>query len=84
MVEDYTLHKYIYNDDYVNLFLFLQQPNIKKIINNKDTHGNTALQLALMLDRRNCAQKLIDSGADSSIKNGFGWSCLDEASIILV
>jgi len=82
MVEDYTLHKYIYNDDYVNLFLFLQQPNIHKIINKKDTHGNTALQLALMLDRRNCAQKLIDNGADTSIKNGFGWSCLDEAYII--
>ncbi|ORY70534.1 hypothetical protein LY90DRAFT_504101 [Neocallimastix californiae] len=82
MVEDYTLHKYIYNDDYVNLFLFLQQPNIHNIINKKDTHGNTALQLALMLDRRNCAQKLIDSGADSSIRNGFGWSCLDEAYII--
>ncbi|ORX47812.1 hypothetical protein BCR36DRAFT_584525, partial [Piromyces finnis] len=82
MVEDYTLHKYIYNDDYVNLFLFLQQPNIQKIINKKDTHGNTALQLALMLDRRNCAQKLIDTGADTSIKNGFGWSCLDEASLI--
>jgi len=82
MVEDYTLHKYIYNDDYVNLFLFLQQPNIHKIINKKDTHGNTALQLALMLYRRNCAQKLIDNGADTSIKNGFGWSCLDEAYII--
>jgi len=81
MVEDYLLHKYIYNNDFVNLSLYLQQPNIQKIINKKDTHGNTALQLALMLDRRNCAQKLIDAGADTSIRNDFGWSCLDEASM---
>ena len=45
----------------------------------RDGHGNTALHLAVMLGRRECAQLLLAHGAPVKLKNTAGWSPLAEA-----
>ena len=45
----------------------------------KDTHGNTALHLAVMLGRHNCVSLLISADAQVKIRNREGWNAVMEA-----
>jgi len=79
MTETFPLHRCVYRNDQVALIELLKNEEIKKQINEKDNHGNTPLNLAVMLGRRNCIITLINSGSDVYCCNDFGWNILDEA-----
>jgi len=63
----------------LNLKELLNDEEIIKKINERDNHGNTPLNLALMLGRRNCIITLINSGCDIITRNNYGWNPLDES-----
>jgi len=79
MTETFPLHRCVYRNDQVALIELLKNEEIKKQINEKDNHGNTPLNLAVMLGRRNCIITLINNGSDVYCCNDFGWNILDEA-----
>merc|ERR1719334_2200623 len=57
----------------------IKEKSNKVDIAGKDIHGNTALHLAVMLGRKECAQLLLAHGAPVKLKNTAGWSPLAEA-----
>eukprot|EP00092_Neocalanus_flemingeri_P014073 GFUD01015182.1.p1 GENE.GFUD01015182.1~~GFUD01015182.1.p1 ORF type:complete len:466 (+),score=160.59 GFUD01015182.1:71-1468(+) len=82
--ESCHLHQAVFKNDLPALSALLRgikdKNNSTKIdIAGKDLHGNTALHLAVMLGRRECAQLLLAHGAPVKLKNTAGWSPLAEA-----
>lgn len=73
--EDYPLHECVFGGDVRKLSSLLRYHDVTK----KDKHGNTALHLAVMLGRKECAQLLLAHGAPVKVKNLAGWSPLAEA-----
>ena len=79
LLETYPLHRCVFRNDVLNLKELLNDEEIIKKINERDNHGNTPLNLALMLGRRNCIIALINSGCDIITRNDYGWNPLDES-----
>lgn len=79
LLETYPIHRCVFRNDELALKELLKDEVIKKQINERDNHGNTPLNLALMLGRRNCIITLINSGCDIITRNNFGWNPLDES-----
>jgi len=79
LLETYPIHRCVFRNDEMALKELLKDEVIKKQINERDNHGNTPLNLALMLGRRNCIITLINSGCDIITRNNFGWNPLDES-----
>jgi len=79
LLETYPLHRCVFRNDVLNLKELLNDEEIIKKINERDNHGNTPLNLALMLGRRNCIITLINSGCDIITRNNYGWNPLDES-----
>jgi len=80
--ESCDLHQAVFKNDLPGLSALLRgiKEKTNKIeIAGKDLHGNTALHLAVMLGRRECAQLLLAHGAPVKLKNTAGWSPLAEA-----
>jgi len=76
------LHQAVFKNDLPGLSALLRgiKDKTNKIeIAGKDLHGNTALHLAVMLGRKECAQLLLAHGAPVKLKNTAGWSPLAEA-----
>jgi len=79
------LHQAVFKNDLPELSALLRGIKDKNNTSNKidiagkDLHGNTALHLAVMLGRRECAQLLLAHGAPVKLKNTAGWSPLAEA-----
>jgi ankyrin repeat protein len=55
----------------INNFSF----KIKIEIDRKDLRNKTPLELAIFLDRYECAKLLVEHGADCSIITKTGWNC---------
>jgi len=80
--ETYPLHRCVFRNDVESLDKNLKDEEIKKLINQKDNHGNTPIHLALMLDRRNCILSLLRNGCDTITRNVFEWNPLEEATML--
>ncbi|ORX64290.1 hypothetical protein BCR32DRAFT_298129 [Anaeromyces robustus] len=80
--ESFPLHRCIFRNDVDSLNKNLKDEEIKKLINQKDNHGNTPIHLALMLDRRNCILSLLRNGCDVVSRNVFEWNPLEEATML--
>jgi len=80
--ETFPLHRCIFRNDIESLNENLKNEEIKKLINQKDNHGNSPIHLALMLDRRNCILSLIKNGCDTISRNVFDWNPLEEATML--
>ncbi|ORX86895.1 hypothetical protein BCR32DRAFT_264644 [Anaeromyces robustus] len=78
-LETYPIHRCVYRDDETTLKELLKDENFKKRINEKDNHGNTPLNLALMLGRRNCIITLLNNGCDVITRNDYGWNPKEES-----
>jgi hypothetical protein len=81
-VDACDLHQAVFKNDLPALSALLRgiKEKTNKIeIVGKDLHGNTALHLAVMLGRKECAQLLLAHGAPVKLKNTAGWSPLAEA-----
>jgi len=79
LTETYPIHRCVYRNDQIALIELLKDEEIKKQINEKDNHGNTPLNLALMLGRRNCIITLVNNGCDIISRNNYGWNPLEES-----
>ncbi|ORX66666.1 hypothetical protein BCR32DRAFT_297599 [Anaeromyces robustus] len=80
--ESYPIHSCIYRNDLKLLKEILKKKDIQKLINKKDNHGNSPIQLALMLNRHNCLMALLEYDCNIFDVNHFGWKPLDEASML--
>lgn len=76
--ENLCLHRYVYMDEPELLKRFLQTMRFGSC-NAQDTYGNTPLHLAVMLGRSDCIEHLLAHGARVDIRNGWGWTPIDEA-----
>ena len=73
---DYPLHECVFRGDVKQLSALIRAGHdLGKI----DSHGNSALHLAVMLGRRECVHLLCAHGAPVKIKNKQGWSPIAEA-----
>jgi len=72
------LHQAVFRNDLAAVSALLRQEKGVDVA-GRDGHGNTALHLAVMLGRRECAQLLLAHGAPVKLKNTAGWSPLAEA-----
>lgn len=76
--EHFPLHKAIFQANNKLLAKTLrEEPNIDP--DARDTHGNTALHLAVMLGNLEAAKLLLAHGAQVRVKNNEGWKSLHEA-----
>ncbi|CAG9107546.1 Ankyrin repeat domain-containing protein 13C [Plutella xylostella] len=73
--EGFPLHECVFRGDVRQLSSLLRAHDVAR----RDKHGNTALHLAVMLGRKECAQLLLAHGAPVKVKNLAGWSPLAEA-----
>ena len=72
----YPLHECVFRGDVKQLSALIRAGHdLSKI----DSHGNSALHLAVMLGRRECVHLLCAHGAPVKIKNKQGWSPIAEA-----
>ena len=71
------LHKAVFVGDVDKLYDLLSAGSVD--VAAKDMHGNTALHLAVMLGRRECAELLLEHGAPTHHRNTEGWTPLEEA-----
>ncbi|ORX46581.1 hypothetical protein BCR36DRAFT_296911 [Piromyces finnis] len=79
ILESFPIHRCIYRNDPQALRELLKDNEIKKRIDECDNHGNTPLNLSLMLDRRNCTIILLNNKCDLLGRNSYGWNSSDEA-----
>jgi hypothetical protein len=84
----YALHRMIYRGDLPLLrrFLAMAPINLPAAINQPDHRGNSPLMLALKLSHESAcyytiARLLLAHGADIKLRDGNGWSPLDEAVV---
>jgi len=77
--ETFPIHRCIYRNDPYALRELLQDSEMKKRIDERDNHGNTPLNLSLMLDRRNCTIILLNNNCDLLGRNAYGWNSSDES-----
>jgi len=84
----YALHRMIYRGDLPLLrrFLAMAPVNLPAAINQPDHRGNSPLMLALKLSHESAcyytiARLLIAHGADAALRDGSGWSPMDEAVV---
>ncbi|ORX53909.1 hypothetical protein BCR36DRAFT_323355 [Piromyces finnis] len=82
VLETYPIHRCIYRNDAVSLRELLMDKKVKERINENDNHGNSPLHLALMLNRFSCISILLQNGSDIFCRNSFGWSALNESSLL--
>jgi hypothetical protein len=80
--ESYPIHRCVFRNDPFALKEILKDEEIRKHINDSDNHHNTPLHLALMLGHTECVLPLINSGCDIISNNTFGWSPVDEATML--
>ena len=72
----YPLHECVFRGDVKELSALIRAGHdLSKV----DSHGNSALHLAVMLGRRECVHLLCAHGAPVKIKNKQGWSPIAEA-----
>ncbi|ORX64276.1 hypothetical protein BCR32DRAFT_273169 [Anaeromyces robustus] len=82
-LKTYPLHRCIYRNDVKNLEKLLKEEKYRKIINEKDNHGNAPIHLALMLNRHHCLMVLLKcKESNPFILNNKGWSPINEASVL--
>ncbi|XDD51868.1 ankyrin repeat domain-containing protein [Leptospira sp. WS92.C1] len=73
------LHLTSLHNDYEILDLFLEKIESKKILENRDADGNTALLLAASHDSVECLERLLKIGADPLKVNTSGKTSLEES-----
>ncbi|OUM68264.1 hypothetical protein PIROE2DRAFT_4002, partial [Piromyces sp. E2] len=79
ILESYPIHRCVYRNDAFALKELLMDEEMKKRIDEPDNHGNTPLNLSLMLDRRNCTIVLLNNNCDIFGCNAYGWNSSDES-----
>ena len=78
--EQYPLHKLVWTNSVLGLTSELgPQSSVKHDLEIRDTHGRTALMLAVTLGRTDCARVLIDAGANVNTECD-GWTVVQEAT----
>ena len=78
--EQYPLHKLVWTNSVLGLTYELgRQSSVKHDLEIRDTHGRTALMLAVTLGRTDCARVLIDAGANVNTECD-GWTVVQEAT----
>ncbi|KAF7638647.1 hypothetical protein Mgra_00002025 [Meloidogyne graminicola] len=78
--ENFPLHKAVFQNDILRLSEMLTDTRSPQLdLDQKDTHGNTALHLAAMLGNIEAAKLLLKHGANVGLKNNEGWKSLHEA-----
>lgn len=93
--ENFPLHKAVFQNDILRLSEMLTDTRSPQLdLDQKDTHGNTALHLAAMLGNigniiyctlmifvfnAEAAKLLLKHGANVGLKNNEGWKSLHEA-----
>ncbi|KAF6025315.1 hypothetical protein EB796_016370 [Bugula neritina] len=75
----YTIHRYVYEGDNKSLSTLLFRRDKSTDVSRQDMHGNTALHLAAMLGRKECAELLLAFDAPVDVKNLQGQTPLNEA-----
>jgi ankyrin repeat protein len=68
----YPLHYFVFKCDHDGLKSELAsktESDIKECINAHDIHLNTPVMLATILGHVECAEALLDSGADANVQN---------------
>merc|ERR1719445_289412 len=74
MSDQYSLHRLVWEGD-LSLSSILPDTDLEV----KDPHGRTALMLAVMLGKTDCAKILVDAGADVNTETE-GWTVVQEAT----
>jgi len=82
ILESYPIHRCVYRNDAFALKELLKDEEIRKRIDELDNHHNSPLHLALMLGHTECVIPLINNGCDIVTANAFGWSPMDEATML--
>jgi len=80
--ESYPIHRCVYRNDAFALKELLKNEEIRKRIDEPDNHNNSPLHLALMLGHTECVLPLINNGCNIVSPNSFGWSPVDEATML--
>nr|CAD2206536.1 unnamed protein product [Meloidogyne enterolobii] len=79
----YPLHYLIFNNDIEALKSKLEiSEDLKEYINKLDIHGRTPLMLATMLGHIECAELLLDNGAEANTQNKQMWNLSHEAILL--
>ncbi|ORX78220.1 hypothetical protein BCR32DRAFT_282494 [Anaeromyces robustus] len=81
-LESFPIHRLIFQNDPITLKKLLQNKKFQEYINQRDNHGNTPIHLALMLNRHNCLMVLLKYNCNVFTHNYYGWSPLNEASML--
>ena len=71
---EYRLHREVWQGD-LSLASILPETDLEL----RDPHGRTALMLAVMLGKADCAKILVDAGADVNTETE-GWTVVQEAT----
>ena len=74
MSDQFSLHRLVWEGD-LSLSSILPDTDLEV----KDPHGRTALMLAVMLGKTDCAKILVDAGADVNTETE-GWTVVQEAT----
>jgi len=75
--ENFPLHRAVVKRDISKIQSLLATKKFN--IDERDWHGNPPIHLAIHLRYLDVVQELLNFGSDPTVKNGGGWSALDEA-----
>ncbi|XP_046841469.1 ankyrin repeat domain-containing protein 13C-B-like isoform X2 [Xenia sp. Carnegie-2017] len=73
--DQYPLHRAVFEGNLRKVSSLLHDHDIDE----RDSHGNTPLHLAVMLGHKECVYLLLEKNATIKVKNASGWSPLAEA-----
>jgi len=82
VTESYLIHRCIFRNDSAALKELMNDEKMQQKINECDNHGNSPLHLALMLNRHNCINVLLQYNCDVFSRNSLGWNPMEEASML--
>ena len=81
----YYLQKMVFEGRYdlIERLTASRPRNLRELLDAKDSHGNTALHLAVKLAASDLTvvAALLEAGSDTSLKDSAGWTVLDEAVV---
>eukprot|EP00803_Ostreobium_quekettii_P004166 evm.model.scf_1272.2 EVM.evm.TU.scf_1272.2 scf_1272:8841-12435(-) len=74
----FPLHMAVFNGEHSKLRRLLASLSREQLA-EKDPQGNTALHIAVVREDREAVEALLGAGFPSKVRNGRGWTALDEA-----